>query len=157
MHCSTSSAVVSTLPTSTTNITGFLTMPRGSSLRTESISAWPMISVFQRRRFLSHDFLASFRFQLLAIWVSDCFCDSSLLAGACSEKLACVQLQVLKDWSQAQRREERKRAENQNHADQQHGEKRVVHGKVPGEGGTLFFWQGCRRARAPESSSGAGR
>jgi hypothetical protein len=36
MVLSMSSAVVSTLPTSTTNITGFLTMPRGSSLRTES-------------------------------------------------------------------------------------------------------------------------
>ncbi len=43
-----SSAVVSTLPTSTTNITGFLTIQRGSSLRTESSSAWPMICVFQR-------------------------------------------------------------------------------------------------------------
>jgi hypothetical protein len=36
-----SSAVVSTLPTSTTNITGFLTIPRGSSLRTESRAPGP--------------------------------------------------------------------------------------------------------------------
>jgi len=33
--------VVSTLPTSTTNITGFFTIQRGSSLRTLSSVAWP--------------------------------------------------------------------------------------------------------------------
>ncbi len=43
-----SSTVVSTLPTSTTNITGFFTIQRGSSLRNESINAWRMIRVFQR-------------------------------------------------------------------------------------------------------------
>ncbi len=43
-----SSAVVSTLPTSTTNITGFLTIQRGSSLRTESKNACLTICEFQR-------------------------------------------------------------------------------------------------------------
>ncbi len=43
-----SSAEVSTLPTSTTNITGFLIIQRGFNLRTESISAGPTICEFQR-------------------------------------------------------------------------------------------------------------
>src|ERR1700722_18798028 len=103
-----SSAVVSTLPTSTTNITGFLTMPRGSSLRTESISAWPRISVFQR------DFFSS-----MTVHFDYSKCEL--------ENLTCLQQQVLQNGAHAQRREECQRAQNQNHADEQNREEGTVH------------------------------
>src|ERR1700722_13072219 len=105
-----SSAVVSTLPTSTTNITGFLTMPRGSSLRTESISACPRISVFQR------DFLSSMisPFQLIQMRYE-------------LENLTCLEQQVFQNGTQAKCREEGQRAENQNHADEQNSEEGTVH------------------------------
>jgi hypothetical protein len=38
------------------------------------------------------------------------------------EKLAMLELEVLEDGSQAQRREESQRAQNEDHADEKHGE-----------------------------------
>src|SRR5438477_8241390 len=100
MVLSTSSADVSTLPTSTTNITGFLIIQRGFSLRKESISAWPTICEFQRLVFLAIEFVPLERLK----------------------ELSGFEHQVFEDWSQAQRREEGERAQDQNHADEQHGE-----------------------------------
>src|ERR1700721_270865 len=111
-----SSAVVRTLPTSTTNITGFLTIQRGSSLRTESSRACVTICVFQR-------------FVLCAMSV----CLASSVRNRL-EKLSRLEHQVLQDRSKAQRREKGKGAQNQDHADQQRSEQARVHREGPRRG-----------------------
>src|SRR5579875_773576 len=111
MQLSMSSAVVSRLPTSTTNITGFFTIQRGLSLRTESTSACVTI-------FASHNLFFSD--------IASCFL-SSLSLVPCLEQPPCFQQQVLQNRPQAERREECKRTQNQHHADQQRGKERCVH------------------------------
>jgi hypothetical protein len=68
------------------------------------------------------------------------------------ENLPCLQQQVFQNRSQAQRREEGERAQNEITPTSSTVNSAVFTGKVPGEGGTLFFWPGCRPAPAPESS-----
>src|SRR5208283_4066297 len=125
-------AVESTLPTSTTNITGFLAIQRGSSLRNASTSAWAMISVFQRLFFSS--MMVRFRivqmqcqnqlinllgapgldFQTWDTMNSGCPTLAATLflplgwetTNQPLEQHPRVQLQVLQNRSQAQRREE---------------------------------------------------
>src|ERR1035438_7354104 len=97
-----SKTVVSTLPTSTTNMTGLPIMWRGSSLIMESRIA--------RRTILPCQ--TAFDFDLFLAMLE------------ASERLTCRHQQVLKDWSQAERWEKCQRADDQDHADQKHGEKR---------------------------------
>src|SRR5450759_4051680 len=97
-----SNTVVITLPTSTTNITGLPIMWRGSNFSRESTIA--------RRTILPCH--TAFDFDLF------------LAMFEASERLTCRHQQVLKDWSQAERREKCQRADDQNHADQKHGEQR---------------------------------
>src|ERR1039458_7477593 len=109
--------VVITLPTSTTNITGLPIMWRGSSFRKESTIA--------RRTILPCQTAFDF--------------DFSLAMLEASERLACCHQQVLKDWSQAERREKGQCADDQDHADQKHGEQRCSHRKRPQRLRNIFF------------------
>src|SRR5258707_3490477 len=92
-----SSTVVITLPTSTTNMTGLRIIFLGFNLRHESISAWRTI-------FASHN-----DFDLLDV----------AAIGFLLESLSCVHKQVLKNGSQAQRREECQSTNNDDHAHQE--------------------------------------
>jgi hypothetical protein len=56
-----------------------------------------------------------------------------------------LQQQMFKDGAEAERRKEGERPDDENYADEQHGE---LTGKVPGDGGTLFF-----SARFPANAS----
>src|SRR6266853_367410 len=93
-------AVVTTLPTSTTNITGFFIMVRGSSLTTASTSARRMILA-------SHKLLLFFS----AMFFFRKFC----LRKLCSECFPCHHQQVFKYRSQTKSREECERAHDHNH------------------------------------------
>src|SRR6266496_790527 len=86
-----SSTVVITLPISTTNITGLPIILRGFSLRTASRSA---------RRTIFHSQIAFFFFAMVNS----------------SESLPCSHEQVLQDWTEAECREKRQRADDQNHS-----------------------------------------
>src|SRR5258708_6548802 len=101
------SAVVTTLPTSTTNMTGFFIMVRGSSLTTASTSARRMI-------FASHKLLLFF---------SPIFC----LKRSASKRFPCRHQQVFKYGSQTKRREKCERAHDHNHRQQQNGKQRRSH------------------------------
>src|SRR5208282_1678336 len=96
------SMLVTTAPTSTTNMTGFFTIFRGSSLTNESRTA-------RRRMPGSVSALAR-------------ECDVLLMKS--SENLPRVHQQMLENRSQAQRREKRERAHDQDGGDQQRGEQR---------------------------------
>src|SRR6266404_209264 len=109
--------VVSKAPTSTTNITGFLIIVRGSNLRKESTMAL-------RRIFES------------ASEIGWC-CRCSVIAS--SENLSGMHLQVLENRAQAERREERKGTHNQNGGNEQDREQRAGHGKRPGGSWSNFF------------------
>src|ERR1039458_4603142 len=137
-----SSADVSTAPTSTTNITGFLTMPRGSSLRTESSSAWAMIFVFQRLFFS----VMTVRFVLMRYRYG-------------LEKLSCLEEQVFQNRSQAQGREEGERAQNQDHADQQRGEQRGIDREGAGRGRHTFLARqvACQGQHGDEHEEASGQ
>src|SRR5690348_6871370 len=95
-----SSTVVMTLPTSTTNMTGLAIILGGFSLRTESRTA---------RRTIFHSQIA--------------FCLAILLSYRLKD-LPCALKQMLQDRPQTQGREESERADDQDHSDQQHGEQR---------------------------------
>src|ERR1019366_3889680 len=112
-----SNTVVITLPISTTNITGLPIMWRGSSLTMESRTA--------RRTILPCQTAFDF--------------DLSLAMLEASERLTCRHQQVLKDWSQAKRREKCQRADDQDHADQKHGEQRCRHRERPQRWRNIFF------------------
>src|ERR1019366_5819091 len=111
MVLSMSSAEVSTAPTSTTNITGFLIMPRGSSLRNESTSAWAMISVFQRLFFSSMSVRDPSGAKAPHVFarprgVPKGTPFQNFVVRVSLEKLSCLKQQVFQNWPQAQRREE---------------------------------------------------
>ena len=87
--------VVSSAPTSTTNITGFLIIVRGSSLRNESTTArkeWH----YQR---------------------ATCSSIERPRSIDISESLSCVHQQVFENWPETQGREERKSAHDQYRGD----------------------------------------
>src|ERR1044071_4656938 len=88
--------VVSTLPISTTNITGFLITWRGASLRKLSHTAGPMISGSKSER--------SFRRVSAAMLVN----------------LSCLSQKVFDDGPEGQSREESQRADDDDDADEQH-------------------------------------
>src|ERR1019366_6576368 len=112
-----SNTVVITLPTSTTNMTGLPIMWRGSSLIMESTIA--------RRTILPCQTAFDF--------------DLSLAMSETSECLACRHQQVLKDWSQAERREKCQRADNYDHANQKHSEQRRSNRERPQRWRNIFL------------------
>src|ERR1700687_413012 len=99
--------VVSSAPTSTTNMTGFLIMVRGFNLRKESRNA--------RRKILES-----------ASDIGAC-CVCSVIKS--SENLSGKHLQVFKNRSQTERREKCERAHDQDGGNEQRCEKGAGHGK----------------------------
>src|SRR6266403_95873 len=89
--------VVKTAPTSTTNITGFLTIERGFNLRNESKIARERMALSASGFFL--------------IWAS-----GSMVT---SENLSCVHQQMFENRPETQRREKRQGPYDQNGRDQQ--------------------------------------
>src|SRR5437660_1962276 len=118
------SAVVTTLPTSTTNMTGFFIMVRGSSLTTASTNARRMI-------FASHKLLLFFS----AMFFFRKFC----LRQLCSECFSCHHQQVFKYGSQTKRRKKRERAHDHNHRHQQNGKQRRSHRERTRRNGDRFL------------------
>src|SRR5260221_14614085 len=103
--------VVSKALTSTTNITGFLIIVRGSNLRKESTMAL-------RRIFES------------ASEIGWC-CRCSVIAS--SENLSCMHLQVLENRTQPERPEERKGSHNHNVETRKTHNSTSPNGKIPEE------------------------
>src|SRR5262245_4589880 len=95
-------SVVSTLPTSTTNMTGFFAIRRGSSFHTLSFAAARRIGPSQAET------------------------ARTFLSPMASVHLSGLRDEVLDDRAQAERREERERADDHDHADEQHREERAV-------------------------------
>src|SRR5271166_3160354 len=113
------SRVVTTLPTSTTNMTGFFIMVRGSSLTTASTSARRMI-------FASHKLLLFFS-------------AMSYLEGSASEGFACHHQQVFQYGPQTESREECQRSNDHNDRHQQKGKQRRSDRKRPCRSGHRFL------------------
>src|ERR1043166_5870343 len=103
----TSKTVVTTLPTSTTNMTGLPIIFRGCNFRSDS-----QIAPFTI--FMSQIALAFF---------------SAIFPQQSSERLAGLHQQVLQDRSQAQRGKKCQGTHNHDHAHQQHTEQRRSYGK----------------------------
>src|ERR1700687_684431 len=108
--------VVSTLPTSTTNITGFFIIARGFSLTNESTIARLTISQFQTATFFVFLIIFGVRRLVAAFccWLlnsqTECFDLGSIPSGdksphSISKLLSRVHQQMLDDRSQAERRE----------------------------------------------------
>src|ERR1700683_706386 len=95
-----SSMLVTTEPTSTTNITGFFISVRGLSLTKESFTATAMIPEVH----------------------SDFFPGVDVIVIVVLKNLSCVHQQVLKNWSQTQSGEKCESADDQHHADQERRE-----------------------------------
>src|SRR5262245_47375038 len=106
--------VVRTLPTSTTNITGFPIILIGFSLMNESISA--------RRMIFGSQMVIVLCFAICIVSRSYC-----LRARRCLKRLSRVHQQMLDNRPQTQRGEEGQRADDQDHAYQQRREKRSRH------------------------------
>src|SRR5580704_10800137 len=111
----TRSIVVTTLPTSTTNITGLRIMVTGCNLINESHAA-------RRTIFMSH----RLRFDFLLIIV-------------CLESLASLHQQMLENRSQTQRGKKCQRTQDYHHADQQNRKQRSRHGESAQRCGSLFL------------------
>src|SRR5262249_24080915 len=107
--------VLSTLPTSTTNITGFFAMIRGSSLRTLSIAA-------ARSSRRSHADTARM-----------------VLSLTTSEHLSSLGEEMLDDRPEAERGEERQSADDRDHTHEQHDEERAGGGQRSGSGRDRFL------------------
>src|SRR3989440_3114633 len=122
----TNSMVVTTLPISTTNITGFLTCTRGSSFLNDSGIAARMILGSQIET-------APLRrvFHCLTSNVSGCV----LVLVFILEGPPCLHEQLLDNWSQRVRREVSERADDQDHANQERHEERPRCGEGPQAGG----------------------
>ena len=120
-----SSAVVRTLPTSTTNITGFFAIVRGSSLRKR----------------IDERLANNLEVQRLCL-------SAMTFSPLLLKKRSVVKKQMLEDGAKTERWEKRQCADDQNHAREQNCEKRRIHRESAGDGGTLFF---C--ARFPASAS----
>src|SRR5258708_7245475 len=114
-------AVVTTLPTSTTNMTGFFIIVRGSSLTMASTSARRMI-------FASHRLLLFF---------SAIFC----LKRSASKRFPCRHQQVFKYGSQTKRREKCERAYDHNHRHQQNGKQGRSHRERTCRSGHRFLFR----------------
>src|SRR5580704_539056 len=97
-----SSTLVTTDPTSTTNITGFFISVRGLSFTNESLIATAIIPEVHK----------------------DFFTGLDVMVIVVLENLACVHQQMLQNRPQAKRREKSQRADDQHDADQQSGEQR---------------------------------
>ena len=125
--------MVRTLPTSTTNMTGFLAISRGSSLRRLSSERRP-----QERPFPGGD-------------------GAHVLVAHGSEHLSGLRQEVLDDRAQAEGREERQGAHDHDHAHEQGREERARWSAAcPGPGGTDFLpGQDARRWPARARSSEA--
>src|SRR5262245_61596299 len=108
-------SVVRTLPISTTNITGFLIISRGSSFRKLS-------TIAARRTAGSHAETAR-----------------TLLEDMASEHLSGLRSEVLDDRPQAEGREESQGADDHDDPHQQGREQRAPRGKRPGAGGSSLF------------------
>src|SRR5215475_3238404 len=104
-----------TAPTSTTNITGFLIITRGSSFQKESRMAF--------RRILRSP--------------SEVPCAFEVMNS--SKRLSRVHQQMLENRPQAQGREERQRADDQNYRNQQHSEQRTGDGESAQRFWYMFF------------------
>ena len=131
-------AVVRTLPTSTTNITGFLAIGRGASLRTLSSAA---------------------RGRICAVEERDGACAGTGHGIASGQKsFPFVGEEVLDDRAERERGEEGERADDHDDAHEQHGEERAV-GREGAEarGHDLLADHRAGDARAPGRSSGSGR
>src|SRR3981081_4275519 len=118
------SAVVTTLPTSTTNMTGFFIMVRGLSLTTASTSARRII-------FASHKLLIFF---FAMFYLRSCVSESS--ASECFPRR---HEQVFKYGPKTKSREKCKRAHNHNHRHQQNGEQGRSHRESPRRGRHSLF------------------
>src|SRR6266446_765686 len=112
----TSNTLVTTLPTSTTNMTGLPIILRGCSFTSESQIA--RCTIFMSQIALPFAIIPQKR-------------PSKSLAG--------LHQQVLKDRTQAQCREERQRSHNHDHAYQQYTEQRCGHGKRAQRRRNIFF------------------
>src|SRR5260221_11445131 len=93
---------VMTAPASTTNMTGFLTIKRGSSFQNESTMAL--------RRILRSPNEVPFA------WGFSVMVSSKCLSG--------VHQQVLENWPEAERREKRKRSDDDDHGNKKNSEER---------------------------------
>src|SRR6202140_4989555 len=113
------STVVTTLPISTTNMTGFFIMVRGSSLTTASTSARRII-------FASHKLL---------LFLSAMSC----LRSSASESFPCHHLQMFKYGSQTKSREKCERAHDHNHRHQQNGKQGRSHRERTRRSGHRFL------------------
>src|SRR6202035_442468 len=100
--------VSSAAPTSTTNITGFFMSVRGFSLANESQNA---------------------RAAICASQIDLPFLTWAVMSFSSSKSLARIHQQVLQDRPQAEGGEKSKRANNQNHRDEQAGEQWRRHRK----------------------------
>src|ERR1700686_2893639 len=99
--------LVSTAPTSTTNITGFLTMVRGSSFRNESATA--LVRIF--------------------VAVRDFFRTCEIGSMKTSEGFPCCHQQVFENGPETQGGEKGESSDDDNGGDQQAGEETASHWK----------------------------
>src|SRR5712692_923474 len=125
----TNSTVVTTLPTSTTNITGFLTCTRGSSFLNDSGMAARMMlgSQIERSplRRVFHCLTSS-----PSVGSSGCILSVCMLAH-----LSCMHKQLFDDRSQRVGREVGQRTHEQDHTDQERGPERPRRGEGAQPGG----------------------
>src|SRR5580704_15476317 len=113
----TSSTLVMTEPTSTTNITGFFIRVRGLSLTNESFTATPIIPEVH----------------------SDFFPGLDVIVMVILKNLSSVHQQMLQNRPQAKSGEEGQRTDDQHHANQKSGEQRRGHRKSPSGFRHYFF------------------
>src|SRR5713226_2236262 len=109
--------MTSTLVTSTTNITGFLIIKRGSSLRNDSIAARETISRFQSA--------GAFR--------------SLIVVTSALEEFPGGHQELFDDRSERDGTEKSQRTDDQDHADQQEHERDAVSRESPGARGGGFL------------------
>src|ERR1700689_3363267 len=125
-----SSTLVTTDPTSTTNITGFFISVRGFSFTNESFTAPPAIPQFHRDFFLffaERPGIGGSGIVVIGILTLSCSVDRVVMMA--SKNLSGMHQQVLEDRAQAERREKCKCADDQDHGNQQKTEKRSCHWK----------------------------
>src|SRR5579859_768179 len=104
--------VVTTAPTSTTNITGFFAMVRGFNLRKESTAARDSIALS-----------ASDFFRICVI--------SEIGSMGALENFSCMHQQMFENRPEAQRWKKRQRSDNQHRRNQQPAEQTARHGESP--------------------------
>ena len=129
------STVVTTAPTSTTNITGFFISVRGFSFFTESHNAPLTIPP------VHSDFFGRFGLSLplFGILIASGVIVISALIYLSSEYFSRMQQQVLQNRPQAQRRKECQRSYDQNHGNEERREERRSHWKSASSFGRDFL------------------